>query len=100
MLGTGEVIWEDGLITLGERYLATQIIKDRGLFRCFHFIFAVWSNRAFSLTWLAALQIYWNKRTFLQKKKVGSAPHRIGLGHQHGRRFIVSGHQYGGLDAM
>ena len=31
MLATGEVIWEDGLITSGERYLATQIIKDRGL---------------------------------------------------------------------
>ena len=31
MLATGEVIWEDGLITSGEKYLATQIIKDRGL---------------------------------------------------------------------
>ena len=25
---------------------------------------------------------------------------RIGLGHQHGRRFIVLGHQYGRLDVM
>ena len=25
---------------------------------------------------------------------------RIGLGHQHGRRFIVLGHQYGGRDVM
>ena len=41
MLATGEVIWEDGRITSGEKYLATQIIKDRGLFRCFHFTFAV-----------------------------------------------------------
>ena len=31
MLATGEVIWEDDPITSGERYLATQIIKDRGL---------------------------------------------------------------------
>jgi len=31
MLATGEVIWEDGLITSGERYSATLIIKDRGL---------------------------------------------------------------------
>ena len=26
--------------------------------------------------------------------------HRIGLGHQHGRRFIVLEHQYGRRDAM
>ena len=26
--------------------------------------------------------------------------HRIGLGHQHGRRFIALGHQYGGRDVM
>ena len=25
---------------------------------------------------------------------------RIGLGHQHGPRFIVLGHQYGGRDVM
>ena len=25
---------------------------------------------------------------------------RIGLGHQHGRRFIVLGHQYGRRDVM
>ena len=31
MLATGEVIWEDVLITSGERYLATQITEDRGL---------------------------------------------------------------------
>ena len=56
------------------------------------------SYRAFSLAWLATIQIYWNKRKFLHRKKVGSTPHRIGLGHQHGRRLIVSGHQYGGRD--
>ena len=27
--------------------------------------------RAFSLKWLTAMQIYWNKRKFLQKKKLG-----------------------------
>ena len=26
--------------------------------------------------------------------------HRTGLGHQHGRRFIVLGHQYGRRDVM
>ena len=26
--------------------------------------------------------------------------HRIGLGQQHGRRFIVLGHQYGRRDVM
>ena len=26
--------------------------------------------------------------------------HRTGLGHQHGRRFIVWGHQYGRRDVM
>ena len=34
--------------------------------------------RAFLLTWLASIQIYWAKD-------------RIGLGHQQGRRFIVLG---------
>ena len=32
------------------------------------------------------------------KKEFNS--HRIGLGHQHGRRFIVLGHQYGRRDVM
>ena len=32
-------------------------------------------------------------------RKVFNA-HRIGLGHQHGRRFIVLGHQYGRLVVM
>ena len=32
------------------------------------------SYRAFSLTWLATIQIYWNKRKFLHRKKVGSTP--------------------------
>ena len=34
------------------------------------FSFYCHSYRAFSLTWPAAMQIYWNKRTFLHKKRV------------------------------
>ena len=34
-------------------------------------------NRAFSLTWPAAMEVYWNKRTFLHKK--GSALSRLVL---------------------
>ena len=44
------------------------------------------------------MQIYWNKRRRLHKKRVKS--HRICLGHQHGRRFIVLGHQYGRREVM
>ena len=54
--------------------------------------------RLFSLTWSASMQIYWNKRKRLHKKEYNSQ--RIGLGHQHGRRFIVLGHQYGRRDVM
>ena len=43
--------------------------------------------KAFSLTWLASMQIYWNKRKRLHKKGFNS--HMSGLGHQHGRRLIV-----------
>ena len=44
------------------------------------------------------MQIYWNKRKRLHKKEFNS--HRTGLGHQHGRRFIVLGHKYGRHDVM
>ena len=54
--------------------------------------------RAFSLKWPAALQIYWNRREFLHEKKVKTF--RTGLGHQHGRRFIVLGHQCVRRDVM
>ena len=53
--------------------------------------------RVFSLTWPASMLIYWNKRKRLHKKKGGL---RNGLGHHHGRRFIVLGHQYGRRDVM
>ena len=42
-----------------------------------------------SLTWPAAMQIYWNKRNRNISKEFNS--HWIGLGHQHGRRLIVLG---------
>ena len=54
--------------------------------------------RVFSLTWPVSMQIYWNKRKRLHKKEFNSQ--RTGLGHQHGRRFIVLGHQYGRRDVM
>ena len=38
------------------------------------------------------------KESFYIRKEFNS--HRIGLGHQHGRRFIVLGHQYGCRDVM
>ena len=48
------------------------------------------------------MQIYWNKRKRLHKKRVQLPQNslRIGLGHQHGRRLIVLGHQYGRRDVM
>ena len=54
--------------------------------------------RVFSLTWPASMQIYRNKRKRLHKKEFNSR--RTGLGYQHGRRFIVLGHQYGRRDDM
>ena len=57
-------------------------------------------NRAFSLTCMAS--IYANsleqKKCVCIRKEFNS--HKIGLGHQHGRRFIVLGHQYGRRDVM
>ena len=44
--------------------------------------------RAFLLTWLASIQIYWGKRKCVRKE---FNSHRIGLGHQQARRFIVLG---------
>ena len=41
-------------------------------------------HRVFSLMRPASMQIYWNKRKRLHKKRVHS--HRIGLGHQHDGR--------------
>ena len=49
--------------------------------------------RAFSLTWPASVQIHWNKRKPLRKK-------RVGLEQQHNHHFIALEHQYGCHDAM
>ena len=38
------------------------------------------------------------KESVCMRKEFNSQ--RIGLGHQHGRRFIVLGHQYGRRDVM
>ena len=45
-------------------------------------------NRAFSLTWPASMLIYCNKRKFFIRIEFNS--HRTGLGHQRGRRLIVT----------
>ena len=39
------------------------------------------------------------KESVYRKKRV-QHPHRTGLGHKHGRRFIVLGHKYGRYDVM
>ena len=56
------------------------------------------SNRAFLLTWPGSMQIYWDKRKRLQKKRV-QLPKDF-LVHQHGRRFTVLEHQYCRRDVM
>ena len=47
--------------------------------------------RAFSLTWPASMLIYGTKESFYIRKEFN--PHRIGLEHQHDRRFIVLEHR-------
>ena len=59
-----------------------------------NFVLKIQSDRAFSLTWSAVVQIYWNQRNVFHKKKDPS------LEHQHGRRLIVLVHQYGGRNVM
>ena len=54
--------------------------------------------RAFSLTWLASILIYWNKRSIYMRKEFHSQ--RIFWVHQNGHRFIVLEHQYGCRDVM
>ena len=53
--------------------------------------------RVFSLTWPAYMQIYWNKRKRLYKKRVQLPEDWFG---KHGHHFIVLGHQYGRRDVM
>ena len=61
----------------------------------------VFPYRAFSLTWPAAMQIYWNKRRRLHKKRVQIPQDWFGtptwppfhcLGHQYGRRDVMWKH--------
>ena len=55
--------------------------------------------RVFSLTWPASVcKFIGTKESVYIRKEFNSQ--RIGLGHQHGRRFIVLGHQYGRRDVM
>ena len=51
------------------------------------FMFLNFLYKTFSLTWSATLQIHWNEKRFLHKKRFNS--HRISLGHQHGLCFVV-----------
>ena len=57
-------------------------------------------KRSFSLMWPVAMQMSRNKRKFFKYMRKSFNSDRIGLAHQHGHRFIVLGHQYGGRDSM
>lgn len=59
-----------------------------------YFVLNIQYDRAFSLTWSEVMQIYWIHTKVFHKKNDPS------LDHQHGRRFIVLVHQYGGRDVM
>ena len=77
-----------------ERYLEVAL----GVLRLKRILCGREHYRAFSLTWLASRQIYWNKRKRLHKKRL-QLP-QDWLLHQHNRRFIVLGQQYGRRDVM
>ena len=51
-----------------------------------NFVLSIQYDRAFSLTWSAVVQIYWNQRNVFHKKKDPS------LERQHGHRLIVLVH--------
>ena len=50
-----------------------------------------WMERLHSRAWPTSMQIYWNKRKRLHKKKEFNV-HRIGLEHQYGRRDVMWKH--------
>ena len=52
----------------------------------------------FSPTWPASMQIYWDKRNRLHKKRVQLKQDWFGT--QTWPRFIVLGHKYGRYDVM
>ena len=66
--------------------------------RVVHIYFYVSEYRVFSLTWPDLCKFIGTKESVCIRKEFNSQ--RIGLGHQHGRRFIVLGHQYGRRDVM
>ena len=55
------------------------------------------SNRTYSLTWPASMQIYRNKLNFFYIREESNSQ-RICLEHQYGRHVIVLEHQYGCCD--
>ena len=81
-------------------------------FSCLIYYFVMTGYRVFSLTWPASMQIYWNKRKRLHKKRVQLPQDWFGtpiwppfscfgtpiwppfhcLGHQYGRRDVVWKH--------
>ena len=85
-------------------YIKIEFSSERREMLCWPPTWPTWrhmqtSKRAFSLIkWLAAMQIYWNRRNFLHNKKF-LLPLDWFWKNQHGQRFIVLG-QYGGCDVM
>ena len=74
----------------------SRVIRNHVLRFFFYYYYSVFSlRRPASIYYLF---IYWNKRKRLHKKRVQL--HRTGLGHKHGRRFIVLGYKYGYHDVM
>lgn len=60
------------------------VLEFRG--KMMNFVLSIQYDRAFSLTWSAVVQIYWNQRNVFYKKKDPS------LERQHGHRLIVLVH--------
>ena len=82
------------------------VFRDRGIVMSQSLLFSQpitsnLSNRCRSplpFTWPTAMQIYWNKRTFLQNKNV--QPPQGWFGTTTWRSFHCFGHQFGGRDVM
>ena len=75
-------------ILLGHQYGRRGVMRKR----------CTWRNRAFSLTWPASMQIYWDKRKHLHKKRVQLPKDFFGT--PTWPPFHCFGHQYGRLDVM
>ena len=61
-------------------------------------VFLEWSRECFHSRGQHLCKFIGTKESVCIRKEFNS--HRTGLGHQHGRRFIVLGHQYGRRDVM